>query len=417
VKFDIEALKQIPIEDVLELLGARKSNSFSHSKTIPMHCFCGFHKHGDKHPSLIVWKNKNICKCMVNPDIRGDSINIVEKILFGGDFKQACVWLHENFGIPYLEEDDEYSYDKENIKNKHSYIAYKKPKKIPQQKKIECLKIKDFTKVDIEKFLPKYNSLKPHQKLKLLYSYIYNHSLKTDQTIKINYYKSRGIENCSFINQIGSLNKEDIGVLTEKLLKTFPKEDLIEFKIINPSDHHKRPLEFKYITKETFCVIPSFELNNNLLNGLILRSTKTYEWQKAKEFQITNPSTLIPVPFPFNRALLNKNKIIITEGHIDTLSIAQFLSKEYAYLAVPGIYNAAEEYLCLLKDKEIYIAFDQDEAGILGAKKLIEKLDKYTKDITILQWQEDFGKDLNELLKNGYMGYLIEKFDLLPKQP
>jgi len=410
VKFNIEALKQIPIEDVLELLGARKATSSSYSKTIPMHCFCGFHKNGDKHPSLIVWKDKNICKCMVNPEIKGDSINIVKNVLFGGDFKQACIWLHENFGIPYLEDDT--NYDKNTIKNKHTTFTYKSKPKQKINKKPECIKIKDFIKIDINKFLPKYKELKPHQKLKLLFSYIYSYSLKTDQTVKIEYYRSRKITNCSLIDKIGTLNKENIKNLTKELLDVFPYEDLVEFKIINPSDHYKRPLEFKYITKEAFCVVPSFELNNNLTNGLILRATETYDWQKAKEFQISHPETLIPIPFPFNRKDLNKQKIIITEGHIDTLSIAQYLKDKYAYLAIPGIYNAKEEYLCLLKDKEVYIAFDQDEAGILGAKKLIEKLDKYTKNITLLEWQKEFGKDLNDLLKNGYMEYLIEKFDL-----
>ena len=409
MKFDLEILKQIPIEEVLELLGARKATNALHSKTIAMHCFCGFHKNGDKHPSLIVWKDKNICKCMVNPEIRGDAINIVKNVLFGGDFKQACIWLHENFGIPYLEDDK--NFNKNEIKNKHTSFKIK-PKK-PHPKKIECIKIKNYIKVDFEKYIPKYKELKPHQKQKILYTFIYNYSLKTEQSAKINYYSSRSINNCSLIDKIGCLNKEDIKNLTKILLDTFPYEDLVEFKIINPSDHYNRPLEFKYITKEAFCIVPSFELNNNLLNALILRATSTYKWQKAKEFQISNPETLLPIPFPFNRNDLNKNKVIITEGHIDTLSIAQFLKDKYAYLAIPGIYNAKEEYLCLLKNKEVYVAFDQDEAGILGAKKLIEKLDKYTKNITLLEWEENFGKDLNDLLKNGYMNYLIEKFSLL----
>ncbi len=412
MQFDIEALKEIPLEDILELLGARKASSANHSKTIPMHCFCGFHKNGDKHPSLIVWKDKNICKCMVNPEIKGDGINIVKNILFDGDFKQACIWLHENFGIPYLENNDyEYQQKTNSIKNKHISLKVKKPPK--EHKKIECIKINTFKEIDYKQYLSLYKKLQPQQKLKLLYSYIYDYSLKTDQSKKEEYYSKRNIKNCDYIKRIGTLNKADILNLTKNLLNTFPQEDLIEFKIINPADHPKHPLEFKYITKESFCVVPSFELNNTLINGLILRATQTYEWQKAKEFQISMPNTLIPIPFPFSREDIHKNKILITEGHIDALSIAQFLKKEYACLAVPGIYNAKEEYLCLFKDKDVYIAFDQDDAGILGAKKLIEKLDKYTNKITLLEWEKGFGKDLNELLNNGYMNYLIEKFDLI----
>jgi DNA primase len=408
MKFDLDALKQIPIEDVLELLGARRATLSSHSKTIPMHCFCGYHKNGDKHPSLIVWKDKNICKCMVNPEIRGDSINIVKNVLFGGDFKQACIWLHENFGIPYLEEDS--SYDKNHIKNQHKKFIPKQKQPV-KQKQVECIKIKNYVEVDINKYLSKYKDLKPHQKLKLLFAYIYQYSLKTNQVPKNEYYASRGIKS-DLIRKIGCLSQDNTKELTKELLDIFPYDDLVEFKIINPSDSYKRPLEFKYITKEAFCVVPSFELNNNLLNGLILRATKTYKWQKAKEFQVSNPQLLTPIPFPFDRSSLNKERIIITEGHIDMLSIEQFLKDKYAYMAIPGIYNASESYLCLLKNKKVFIAFDTDEAGVTGAKKLVERLDKYTKDITLLEWQSDFGKDLNELLQNGYMEYLIEKFDL-----
>ncbi|WP_456470010.1 toprim domain-containing protein [Caminibacter sp.] len=409
MKFDIEALKQIPLEDVLELLGARKAASSSYSKTVPMHCFCGAHKNGDRHPSLIVWKDKNICKCMVNPEIKGDAINIVKTVLFNGDFKQACIWLHENFEIPYLEDDEEYN--KKTIKESHKNFIQKKGLK-RKAKKLECIKIKDFKKINLSDFLPKYKDLKTAQKLKLLYAFIYQFALKTNQNIKTEYYYSRGIRECAFIDKIGCLSKDDLKELSKILLETFPYEDLVEFKIINPTDHYNRPLEFRYITKEAFCVVPSFELNNNLLNGLILRATKTYDWQNAKEFQISYPEALIPIPFPFSRKDLEKEKVIITEGHIDAMSIAQYLDGTYAFLSVPGIYNAKEEYLCLLRNKKIYIAFDQDKAGIEGAKRLVEILDKYTDNIVLLEWSSEFGKDLNELLNNGYMKFLIEKFEL-----
>ena len=413
MKFDIEALKQIPIEEILEALGAKKASNTHHSKTLPMHCFCGCHKNGDKHPSLIVWKDTNICKCMVNPEIKGDAITIVKKVLFSGDFKQACIWLHENFKIPYLEEDSNYTAQTDNIKNKHKNYV-KNYKRI--EKKVNYIKLKEYKTIDdINIYIPKYSILKPHQKLKLIYSFIYQYSLKTDQSLKEEYYQSRSINpKIEDIKLIGTLTNEDLKELAKLLLDTFPYEDLVEFKILNPSDHYKNPLKIKYITKEAFCVVPNFDINTSLQTGLILRATKTYKWQQgAKEFQISMPNTLFPIPFPFKRTDLKKDKVIITEGHIDTLSLKQHLNNSYAFLAIPGIYNAKEEYLYLLKNKKIYIAFDMDDAGIEGARKLISILDKYTKDINILEWNKEFGKDLNEVQQNGYINYLIEKFELL----
>jgi len=415
MKFDIEALKQIPIEDVLEMFGARKSKYSSYGKTLSMHCFCGMHENGDRHPSLIVWKDKNICKCMINPEIKGDVISIVKKVLFNGDFKEACIWLHENFNIPYLE--DAYNkekYEYEKIKNKH-YILNSKTniKKSTKDKKIEFIKLKEYKEVnDLEKYYPLYQKMKPHQKLKFIYTFIYRFSLKTNQTSKLDYYKSRKINKVSLIDKIGCLNKEDIEALEEQLLNTFPVEDLIKFKLIN-DDKHKKPYKFKYITKEAFCVVPSFDINSNLVNGLILRATKTFEFQKAKEFQVSCYDISIPIPFSFERVDLNKDEVIITEGHIDMLSIAQYVDlNKYAFLAIPGIYNAKEEYLYLLKNKNVYIFFDQDEAGQTGAKKLKEKLIKYTTNIKIANWNIEFGKDLNEVLQNGYIKYILEKFKI-----
>lgn len=394
--FDIEALKQIPIENVLELLGAEKKSGGSHTKTLAMKCFCPFHEHGDKNPSLIVWRDKNICKCMVNSDLKGDSIKVVMYAL-NFDFKQACTWLHENFGIPYkIEYNDEFNQYKEKIKKTN----YKKSLNVLKQKKKECeleKKLKQkFNHISIMDFLEnyEYNKLKKSQKLKLIYGYIYRYSLTTDHSKKEEYYKKRGIDHPA-LKDIGYLSNDDI---KEMLLTIpFPKEDLIEFKILHPES-----FKFRYYSKDGFMVIPNgFELNNDLVNGLILRPFSPNG--NIKEFQISAPDIVIPLPFGLNRNTIEEfSNFLITEGHIDALSI---FKEDMGFIAVPGVGNIKEEWLCLLKGKKVYIAFDMDNAGIKAGEKLQSILNELSIENIRLTWDTEY-KDLNDLL-------LAKKIDLV----
>ena len=114
------------------------------------------------------------------------------------------------------------------------------------------------------------------------------------------------------------------------------------------------------------------------------------------------------MPFGLNRENILKNdKFFITEGHIDALSIKEVLPKANV-IAVPGVHNVKEEWLCLFRDKTIYIAFDNDEAGKKAAEELKETLAKYNSiSIKILNWDYDC-KDMNELLKCGKIIDVIE---------
>ena len=77
-KYEIEKLRDLPIEGVAERLGLRVVRHKS---------LCPFHD--DHHPSLTFKKNKYRCwSCGAS----GDAISLVEKVL-GKGFKEACRWL------------------------------------------------------------------------------------------------------------------------------------------------------------------------------------------------------------------------------------------------------------------------------------------------------------------------------------
>ena len=79
-KFELQKLRELPIEAVAERLGLQVSRH---------KCLCPFH--ADNHPSLSFRVSKNTYRCFVC-GASGDNISLVEKVL-GKSFPDACRWL------------------------------------------------------------------------------------------------------------------------------------------------------------------------------------------------------------------------------------------------------------------------------------------------------------------------------------
>lgn len=79
-KFDIQKLRELPIESVAERLGL---------KVTKHKCLCPFH--ADKHPSLSFSVSRNTFKCFVC-DAHGGVIDLAMKVL-GKNFLETCQWL------------------------------------------------------------------------------------------------------------------------------------------------------------------------------------------------------------------------------------------------------------------------------------------------------------------------------------
>ena len=83
-KYEIEKLRELPIEGVAQSLGM----------TVQKHkALCPFH--ADKHPSLSFKVSKNTFKCFVC-DAHGSTIDLAMQVL-GKDFKETCQWLSEEY--------------------------------------------------------------------------------------------------------------------------------------------------------------------------------------------------------------------------------------------------------------------------------------------------------------------------------
>ena len=86
-KYEIEKLRNLPIEEVAGQLGLQVARHKS---------LCPFHS--DHHASLSFNTRKNLCRCFVCMDESLDSIGLVMKSLHV-DFPKACFWLADRNGI------------------------------------------------------------------------------------------------------------------------------------------------------------------------------------------------------------------------------------------------------------------------------------------------------------------------------
>jgi len=382
-KYDVELLAQLPIEEVLEALGAKKKSRGLWS------CFnTAFHSNNDKKPSLGVNQEKNICHCF-SCGVAGNPVDIA-KVAFDGDFKKGCEWLHSYFNIPFL---DNQSTSNPIIKPQHQ-----------SQKKVKYLSLKElidkpFKEVKLKEVLQNidYKTLSPKWKLMLIYTFIYRMSLYNvaDDWRLRKFYESRGIKTFTIYQKIGVLTPKKIREVIFKLTKYFPMEDLVEFKILKVDG------TFRYFNKYGFAVIPSFYPNSDLVSGLVLRGLFSAP-NTPKEFVVSCSDVVKTLPYGVTvEELKNKATFFITEGHIDALSIPFEVREKAGIIATPGVYSLSEEQLGLLRNKKVIIAFDMDKAGREAAEKLAQKLKKAGAMPHILSWDSNWGKDLNELLLNN----------------
>lgn len=251
---------------------------------------------------------------------------------------------------------------------------------------------KEFKKIAISKYISKYGSMTLGQKLKTIYTYMYQFSLQTNQEQKIKYYDSRCINtNSKYISEIGYLSSKNLKELIKHLREFFPLEDLMELGIIKIKikndeeviDRNGKPLYvFKYFCIKGFCVIPNFDLYSNTITGLKFRNIELAQWQSKsmKEPEMSRRDIVYPLPFAFSREmLLDKNScIFLVEGHVDGLSLPVTSSQvgqskiDYEksntyFIASPGTNGMSQEILGLLKGKFVCLCFDQDVAGRKGA--------------------------------------------------
>ncbi len=360
---------------------------------------CSEHEDSENHragkrASLNVNVQTGGFKCM-SCGYHGNLIEIAKRINGNDNFKEALALLADEAGV--------------SLDDSAPRVRKPLPPR-PQPKPTEYVRFnpeKPVASINIEDWLPKLEKMSEVQQYKLLLTAIYRASLQTDQAKKVGYYEGRGIHNPR-IGLIGFIHKDD-SKFWVPIEEQFGVEMLVHFGFYNPADAQWRPLSWKY--NEDVCFVPSFDLYTDLLTGAMLRPIVKPK-SGAKEWSLNKSSLLEPVPFALNHDVLESDEPIwITEGSVDGLS----LGAARAFAAIPGVNGISDEMLGLFEGKAVVIAFDQDRAGQDAALGYTDTIGNYhpgLKDrlykagaakVYVARWDEQYGKDLNELLNAGHL--------------
>jgi len=442
--FDVERLNLLPLESVLDSLGVEFSRK---------DYMCPY---PHKKPQPLKIKN-NMCMCynckdFPRPDDQkfGGPIAVAQYML-KTDFVEACKWLHEAFNVPYLDGTHE----------------TQKARVLPKMKKreIEYITFDPFNScntVALKDYMGKYHGMSNEQRIKMVYTFLYRHSLKTEQKPKYGFYKKeRGISsNSTYLQTIGYLSQDDLKEVLVLMKKYFGDKDLLEFGILK-EDKDNLVFSFDYINKGGLLMVPSFDLYTDMVTAFMVRPTHPAEWMKKrglKELQLSKSHIIKPLPFGLTcKALKENNEFFITEGHPDLASIPGNINGdlERAGIASPGTHGFREEMMSLLRGKKVVLVYDQDFSGQKaelgyhelvysapeekrlefldtkdGRAKLKERISrfhedtKYTKrfhmgmrqkltlagvkDIQMLTWNRNLGGDINDLRINGNLSLVFK---------
>lgn len=395
-RYDLERLVEIPIGEVLEELGARPGRSGGGKL---WHCFNDDgHAHGDRNPSLAVWQEKNICKCFACGGPSGDPV-AVAKFAFGNDFRQACEWLHEKWGIPFVDDESEEPVPRPRMQAKPRPAARRKqePKTywaLDLSRKRERIRVGEQLQKD---------GLTEMERMRLAYAYIYRSSLRTDQRQKIEYYRSRGIES-PWEEICGFLSWGDMKRVLDEMRQWWRLDELERFNIVKIRKNGSTgSLPGNVIT------VPSFAPYTDLLDGLMLRSIEP--GMKMKERSVSNYEIRPPLPFGMTTEMLKRAKEIwFTEGHLDAFALNRVLGK--AFVAFPGTNGWNEKILGSFQGKRIVVAFDQDKAGEQGYEKLLPHLEAVGAEVYRFEWnsEAECAKDLLDLANRNRLSAVYKEW-------
>lgn len=299
----ITLINEIPIEEVAVKLGmeVKKHKSL---------CFI----HNDHNPSITFSLSKNIYKCWVC-GVCGGPIKLVQD-KEGWTFQEACIWLGEEFNIWWPEK--------------------KADRKI------------------LNRTIPKVHLTKHREETSLfdeeVYTWLINNAHLLEPAIKF-LFRERLLDD-------GIVQKQRIGsiinskIMLDTLVKRFGEERCLNTGLVRRGDYG---LYFYFYTP---CLLfPYYERDGSLI-GVQSRYLGTNE--KAPRFQFMSSQKTRLYNLPILNNLKKGDKLFISEGITDCLAL---LSDGLNAVAIPSATILPMEDLILLKNYELHMYPDRDEAG------------------------------------------------------
>lgn len=375
----IEEIKlKLSIVDLLNLLGLR-TNSSGFIKSIYKE---------EKNPSLKIYPKTNSYYCFATGQ-GGDVIKFYadyNKISVKEAIKElaSMCGINPYFVIPYRERFDfiteDYSIEKlQLLKNEQALFEG-----IKQKLKSETnLKDKDIQKFSFEFILEIRSTIQ-----RKVFSGLYNFSISEGFEPKAMEYltsKNRGLTEES-IKKFKLFTIKSIKRTIEFLRDNYDRESLILSGLFSK--------KYFLFTRHRI-VIPYIENDEIVyLRGRYFYEGKSEPENFGKYIGCKNGSlTLSPKRF-YNIDLLKKLRayepLVITEGEFDCIRANQ---EGINSIGVPGVTNFPKDKINLIRVFDIYLAFDNDEAGIKAINEIADLIDRPLK---VIRFTEH--KDLSEVL-------------------
>lgn len=348
--FDIYKQSNIDLKDFLEnhyqVEWTRAGSSY---KSI-----CPFH--ADTKPSLSYDKKRNAFKCMVC-DVGGDVINYVEKLenISNVDACKKVLTLENIYFEDKTSEplsDDQVKKLEEEKEARRVEAETKKQQKLEEQKEAKKKAIIRFTK-----------------QAEAQANALYQNYISLDEEVLAN-----------FPNQSATfLEWRDV-----YLGYDLKQESLT---VLNRTHNPNVCYNIKHKVK--------FEWNDE---------NKSYNKNKRMDGKWISSYDSTMFAFPYDYFKQHKDdKVVICEGERDALNL---LSYNINCLTLGGVTNSWEEHKELLKDKVVYIWFDNDSAGYLNALKKYREIEEVAQTVYIVLFFQ-----LNNALPKKYdiSDYLKDK--------
>ena len=234
----------------------------------------------------------------------------------------------------------------------------------------------------------KYGTTSPQVKKDAVNSYellkkvtdFYHKTFKEDQKAR-DYLEKRGIKGSEIIDTF------KIGYANGTLKRTLPMRGAMIKNLKEIGILTEKGTEFFY----NCVVIPMYDEDGNVVSlyGRNL-STKKHLYIKGTHKGLVN-----------RQGAYGAEKLILTESIIDAISLYQMGVRNV--IPCYGTNGLTEDHKRLIEKeqiKEIDLAYDNDEAGISGAKTISEKLPSLVEKVNLIKLPEDI-KDINDLLISG----------------
>ena len=306
----VDRLNELPIEDVANKLGLEV-------KKHKARCFM----HDDQHPSLSFNTKKNMFFCFVC-NKGGGPIQLVQEYN-GCGFQDACIWLGREFNIWWSEDEEKRKSVKKTVKR--VYLSKQMAENTPFDAEVATWLIQ---KAGLSETAKRFLYVERH----------FEEAVVKELNIKSVTYPKR---------------------VAYALVEQFGEERCLRSGLVKRGNYG---LYFYFYTP---CLLfPYYEQNGRLA---VIQSRYLGDNEKAPRFQFQSSQKTRLFNLPILNEMKRGDRLFISEGITDCMAL---LSAGKKAVAIPSATILPEEDLILLKDYDLRMYPDSDDAGRRAFREL-----------------------------------------------